>query len=131
MSFISVQSTDGRPIALFANYSLHYVGIGTREQHISAGYLLVFTDRLQELLVADRQDIPFVRIMSNGTSDDVNNLVVVGPRRIYQPYERVREVADDMALDVLRVYYNIQHHDWVSLQAAREELTLQVRKPDR
>ena len=30
VTFISIQSKDGRPIALFANYSLHYVG-GTRK----------------------------------------------------------------------------------------------------
>ncbi len=66
VSFLSVQSITGRPIALLANYSLHYVG-GVPVGHISADYFAVFADRIQELLKADRQDPPFVGIMSNGT----------------------------------------------------------------
>jgi neutral ceramidase len=84
------------------------------------------------LLGADRQDPPFVGIMSNGTSGDVTNQDRSRPSsRSYKPYESLREVADDVAKEVLRVYNNIQHHDWVSLQAAQEKLTLNVRKPDR
>ena len=37
VSFISVQSADGKPLALLANYSLHYVG-GVGPGHISADY---------------------------------------------------------------------------------------------
>ncbi|NLB27255.1 MAG: hypothetical protein GX820_11250, partial [Bacteroidales bacterium] len=67
VSFISVQSIEGRPIALLANYGLHYVG-GVPPNHLSADYFAMFADRIQELLKADRQDPPFVGIMSNGTS---------------------------------------------------------------
>jgi neutral ceramidase len=132
VSFLSVQSTDGRPIALLANYSLHYVG-GVPSGHISADYFGVFADRIQELLGADRQDPPFVGILSNGTSGDVNNnnYSPTATSRSYEPYEKMRIVADDIAREILRVYKTIQHHDWVSLQAAQEELTLQTRKPDR
>ncbi len=38
VSFISVQHTDGRPLAVLANYSLHYVG-GVPARTISADYL--------------------------------------------------------------------------------------------
>ena len=41
IGFLSVQSVTGRPIALLANYSLHYVG-GVPEGHISADYFGVF-----------------------------------------------------------------------------------------
>ncbi len=73
VSFISLKSLTGKPIALLANYSLHYVG-GVPKEHISADYFAVFADRIQELMDADRQDPPFVGIMSNGTSGDVNNI---------------------------------------------------------
>src|SRR5688572_10353572 len=56
--FISLQHTNGKPLALLANYSLHYcggVGLGV----ISADYFGMFADRIQELLGADRQDPPF------------------------------------------------------------------------
>jgi neutral ceramidase len=60
VSFLSVQSAQGRPIALLGNYSLHYVG-GVPKNDISADYFAVFADRIQELLQADRQEPPFRR----------------------------------------------------------------------
>lgn len=67
VSVVSVQGSDGRPLALLANYSLHYVG-GVGPGHASADYFGAFADRVQELLGADRLDPPFVAMMSNGTS---------------------------------------------------------------
>jgi len=128
VSFISVESVKGKPIALLGNYSLHYVG-GVPKNDISADYFAVFADRIQELLGADRQDPPFVGIMSNGTSGDVNNINYAGTREKHEPYEKMRIVANDVAQEVLRVYKTIDHHDWVPLGAAQSELKLQVRKP--
>ena len=128
VSFISVQSLKGRPIGILANYSLHYVG-GVPKDHISADYFAVFADRIQELLKADRQDPPFVGIMSNGTSGDVNNINFRGPAEKHEPYAKMRIVANDVAREVLRVYQTIQHKDWVPLGAAQSELNLKVRRP--
>ena len=127
VSFISVQSTSGRPIALLGNYSLHYVG-GVPQGDISGDYFAVFADRIQELLKADRQDPPFVGIMSNGTSGDVNNINFGGKPEKHAPYAKMRIVADDVAREVLRVYKDIHHQDWVRLQAAKSELRLKVRR---
>ena len=128
VSFLAVQSEGGRPIALLANYSLHYVG-GVPKNHISADYFAVFSDRVQELLEADRQDPPFVAMMSNGTSGDINNTNVLGPTKRPPPYVKMRVVADDVAREVFRVYKTVRFRDWVQLQGVQEELTLQVRKP--
>ncbi|WP_206610883.1 hypothetical protein [Mariniphaga sediminis] len=130
VSFLSVRSLDGRPVALLANYSLHYVG-GVPSGHISADYFAVFADRIQELLKADRQDPPFVGMMSNGTSGDVNNINYGGPAEHNPPYHKMRRVAEDVAREVFRVHNSVQYHNWVPLKAAREELTLEVRKPDK
>ena len=127
VSFISVQSREGKPMALLANYSLHYVG-GVPEGHISADYFAVFADRIQELLKADRQDPPFVGMLSNGTSGDVNNINFRGPREQHPPYAKMRIVAEDVAQEVLRVYKGIQHHEWVPLRAAQSKMMLQVRR---
>jgi hypothetical protein len=129
VSFLSVQSVQGRPIALLGNYSLHYVG-GVPKNDISADYFAVFADRIQELLKADRQQPPFVALMTNGTSGDVNNINFRGPAEQHPPYAKMRLVADDVAREVFRVYQTVQHRDWVPLQAAQSELTLQVRQPD-
>lgn len=128
VSFLSVQSTSGKPIALLANYSLHYVG-GVKPGDISADYFAIFADRIDDLLNTDRQDPKFVGIMSNGTSGDVNNINFRGPAEKNPPYAKMRIVGDDVAKEVFRVHKNIKHHDWVRLQAAQSELKLKVRKP--
>lgn len=128
VSFISVQSLGGRPIAMLANYSLHYVG-GLPDSHISADYFAMFADRIQELLKADRQDPPFVAMMSNGTAGDVNNVNVRGSGERLPDYQKMHLVANDVAAEVMRVYRTISHHSWVSLAAARSEITLKVRRP--
>lgn len=130
VTFISVQATNGRPIALLANYSLHYVG-GIPRNHISADYFGVFSDRIQELLNADRQDIPFVGIMSNGTSGDINNINVMAPPENNAPYLKMKKVAKDVAQAVYRVYQTTTHVPWVKLQARQKSLSLDVRQVDK
>jgi neutral ceramidase len=126
--FVSVRSTGGRPIALLANYSLHYVG-GVPATDISADYFGVFADRIQELLGADRIEPPFVAMLSNGTSGDVNNISFQKPRPPRKPYEQMRYVADDLAQKVFGAHKDIVWHDWVGLQMRQCELALKVRKP--
>jgi hypothetical protein len=99
--------------------------------HISADYFAVFADRIQELLGADRQDPPFVGMMSNGTSGDVNNIDRRLPKENRPPYEKIRIVAEDVAREVLRTITKVEYHDWVKLQGVSEELVLKTRKPDK
>ncbi|MFA7174610.1 MAG: hypothetical protein WC340_14595 [Kiritimatiellia bacterium] len=129
VSFLALQSLDGRPISVFANYSLHYVG-GVPTGELSADYFGMFANRLQQLLKADHLDRPFVGIMSNGTEGDINNINFGGTREKHLPYEKMRIVANDVAQEVFRVYQGLQYKDWVPLKAAQMELTLDVRKPD-
>ncbi|EDY18702.1 conserved hypothetical protein-signal peptide and transmembrane prediction [Chthoniobacter flavus Ellin428] len=129
ISFIAVQHADGRPLALFANYSLHYVG-GVGPGDLSADYYGVFADRIQQLLGADRQDPPFVGIMSNGTSGDINNIPFRGPdNRAKGPYAQINKVADEVATEVQHALAGVQWHDDVPLRVATRELTLATRKP--
>ena len=128
ISFLSVQSKDGRPIALLANYSLHYVG-GTNPNEISADYFAMFADRIQQLLGADRLDPPFVGIMSNGTSGDVNNINVLVKSEKVPPYAKMRQVANITAAEVYRAHQTVKFHDWVTLAAQQKELSLATRKP--
>lgn len=128
VSFISVQSTEGRPIALLANYSLHYVG-GTGKQHVSADYFGMFADRIQQLFGADRLDPPFVGIMSNGTSGDINNINFVQPRKGKKPYEQMRYVANAVAEEVFRVHKTLEFKTDVPLGMVEREMKVAVRKP--
>jgi neutral ceramidase len=130
VSFISVQTKEGRPIALYANYSLHYVG-GVGRGHISADYYGAFADRIQELLAPDRQDPPFVGLMSNGTSGDINNIDFRGGQAKQPPYGQIKLVANDVAQEVTRACKTIVYHDWVPLAVANKELTLALRLPSK
>ena len=96
VSLLSVVSPEGRPIALLGNYSLHYVG-GTVGGHVSADYFAMFADRMQQLLAADRLDPPFVGMMSNGTSGDINNIDFRRVRPRSAPYVQMRRVAHFVA----------------------------------
>jgi hypothetical protein len=126
--FISVQSKEGKPIALYANYSLHYVG-GVGRGHISADYFGAFADCIQELLGADRQDPPFVGLMSNGASGDINNIDFRGGQAKQAPYGQIKLVAYDVAQEVASVSKTITYQDWVPLAVANKELELGLRLP--
>jgi neutral ceramidase len=128
VSVVSIQSLDGKPVALLANYSLHYVG-GVGGGAISADYFGAFADRIQELLGADRQDPPFVGIMSNGTSGDINNVNFRDGQEKQPPYGQMKLVANAVATEAARVARAIKYQDWVALGAAQKEITLGVRKP--
>lgn len=126
---IFIQSLDGFPIALLANYSLHYVG-GTGSGEVSADYYGMFAKRMNELLATDMQHPSFVAIMSNGTSGDINNINFRGGQnKPTEPYGEMKLVANIVAAEVYKVIQNIQYKDWVELDAKQKEITVGVRKP--
>ena len=125
---LSVQHADGRPLCVLANYGLHYIG-GVPTGHVSADYFGVFADRIQEKLKADRQDPPFVGIMSNGTSGDVNGVNYQDRSKNKAGYARMREVADALTEAAAEVIGRIEHRDDVELGAKLTQLPLRVRKP--
>ncbi|MCE7070816.1 hypothetical protein LZG74_10915 [Dyadobacter sp. CY327] len=126
---VSVQTPAGRPIALLANYSLHYVG-GNGPGEVSADYYGMFANRMQQMLGAEGQDPAFVTVMSNGTSGNINNIDFGGkaPDAVL-PYEKMRAVANVVAAEAFKVYQNIKYQDWISLSSAQKEISLGVRKP--
>lgn len=128
VSVLSVRHADGRPLALLANYSLHYVG-DVGPGHISADYFGVFAERMAEMLNARKVDPPFVGMMSNGTSGDVNNNDFRAKRPPAPPYTRIRLVAEDVAQEAYRVQAKIKHQREVKLSAAYTELKLATRRP--
>ncbi|WP_373651735.1 hypothetical protein [Schlesneria sp. DSM 10557] len=129
-SFISVRTLDGTPLSLLANYSLHYVG-GVPSGVISADYFGVFNDQIGTLLNGGNPVPGFVGLYSNGTSGDVNNVDFSGKnKKAYQPFEKMTEVATQLAERTAVEEKKLQWHDWVPLKLAETELVLQVRQPD-
>lgn len=127
VSILSVQSPSGRPLALLANYSLHYVG---GVEPLSADYFGAFAERIGQLVGADKEEPRFLGIMSNGTSGDINNVNYAGaaPGR-RAPFEQCRFVADSVAQAAFKAYKEIKYADRVDLAMAQAEIELGVRLP--
>jgi hypothetical protein len=128
VSFLAIREPGGKPISLYAAYSLHYVG-GVGNGHMSADYFAMFADEIMRLLNADRQDPPFVGFMVNGTSGDINNINFRQPRPRKEPYEQMRYVAHDVAAKVYAATTNLKYRSDVKLDARYREPVIAWRKP--
>jgi hypothetical protein len=128
VSVLAVQSLEGKPVALLATYSLHYVGAPGVD--ISADYFGACCARIDELLGVNRQDPPFVAMLANGTSGDINNINFRQERPPQKPYEQINLVADAVAREAQRVYEGMKFKDWVPLGVAQKEIPSGVRRPD-
>ena len=123
--FISLRGTDGRPIALLANYSLHYVG-GVPAGGVSADYFGVFAGLIEKAL---GKDDGFIGLMSNGTSGDINNINFRVPRPRQKLMQRMNEVATLVADRVLAAHKTVRFRKDISLAMEQTELTLKNRQP--
>lgn len=129
--FLSVRTREGRPIALLANYSLHYVG-GIPAGGVSADYFGEFARQIEQRLFPEGQQdalAPFVGIMSNGTSGDINNIQFMSPRPRKKSFEQIRHVASLVADRISEALPQVNYLRTVALAMEQSELTLQVRKP--
>jgi neutral ceramidase len=128
LTFVSVREPDGKPISVFCRYSLHYVG-DVGPAHISADYYGIFCERLKELLAAEHQDPPFVAIMANGTSGDINNINFREPRAKKPTYGQMTYVAHDVAAKVHGALASLKYEPWMRLDTRYREPVLKWRKP--
>jgi hypothetical protein len=97
---------------------------------LSADYFGAFAERIKQLLGAEQVEPPFVGIMSNGTSGDINNINYAAPAPARPAeYERIRVVADSVARVAHDAYQQIKHREWVPLAMAEKEIELGVRLP--
>ena len=136
IGFLSVQSASGRPIALLANYSLHYVG-GVPNGHVSADYFGVFARRMTQLLEREGLGLPpeggshppFVPMLSNGTSGNINNIDFRGGQKRLPSYERMELVASQVAAEVFKGVQAIEYHEAAPVRIVQRQLTLETRRP--
>ena len=121
VAVVSIQTRDGRPLALVSNYSTHYAG----SIPVSADYFAVFCTEIEKRIGAENLDPPFVAMLSNGTSGDANCCDFTKPRREFDRFT----VGRDVAQAAFQAYKTIKHYDWVPLVMEEARLTLKVRKP--
>jgi len=132
MTLLAVQSPDGQPIALFANYSMHYFGAPA----VSADYYGLFAEKVAASLrdatsssttTASRSDAAtFVGIMSQGTSGDQHWMDYSQPRRPVTMDDYAAELAQ-IAADA---YKTIAFHNSAPLVMQEKTLRIATRQPD-
>jgi len=66
LTLLSIQTAEGQPLAVLANYAMHYYG----SPLVSGDFCGRFGLKLAELIGANNQQTGFVGIMSQGTSGD-------------------------------------------------------------
>jgi hypothetical protein len=121
LSLISIQSDSGKPLAVFANYSMHY--FGTRP--VSADYFGMFSAKIaQKLGVKDGDG--FVGIMSQGTSGDQH----------WMDYGKaktditIQAYADQLAKSAFEALGQVKYQNEVPIAMAQATLKLTRRLPD-
>ncbi|MCS6863880.1 MAG: neutral/alkaline non-lysosomal ceramidase N-terminal domain-containing protein [Gemmataceae bacterium] len=124
VTVLSLRTADDQPLAIFANYSLHYVG---DMPPLSADYFGVFADLMGTKLQAGKD---FVGMLSNGTSGDVNNINFKAEAPKAKPGERSRVVADAVATAAMKAINKKEHTNQATLKSATTEIELGVRKPN-
>ena len=124
-------ATDHRPIALFANYSLHYVG---GLPAISADYYGAFANEMATRLMTNDSRYTgkpaFVGIMSNGTSGNINNINFGGPSTLRKkaPGEQIRTVAASVGDAAMRAWSKLEWQSSLPVASVERDISLAVRK---
>jgi hypothetical protein len=136
---IDVRTNRHKPLALIANYALHYVGgvpkkvdeNGREVGMASADYFGEFSRIMPYRLGGLNPPANFVAMMTNGASGDINNLVFTGSRAPRSPFEQIRIVASKTADASWRAVRKIENYDTKPLIATRQrEVDLPYREPN-
>lgn len=120
VTVLSVQTRDGKSLALLANYSTHYASAPSHS--ISADYFGEFCRIIARELKADTN---FVALMSNGTSGDANPIDFTKTNWVATP----PVVAGAVAEAALAALTNASYRDDVTLAAATRHVSFGVRLP--
>lgn len=119
LTLLAVQSLDGQPVAVLANFAMHYFGAPA----ISADYYGVFAGKLGQLLDAPPA---FVGIMSQGYSGDQHWMDYSQPKR----NAHIGDYATQLAQLTVAAYKAIKFQDQVPLAMREQTLRLATRQPD-
>ncbi len=120
ISVLALQSPDGKPLALLANYSMHYFGAAP----VSADYYGDFVRTIAQKLAPS--DNSFIAMMSHGTSGDQQWQDYADAPRTISREQYANEVADA----ALRAYRRIEFVDSVPIAMAERRLTIRLQQPD-
>ena len=120
LSVLSLRTRDQRPLAVLANFSMHYFGNGA----VSADYFGRFCQHLEQRL--GRPDNGFVAIMSQGTSGDLHWMNYGQPRLNLGIDDYAKKLADRAEAALKSVSYRTE----VTLAMAETTVRFKRRTPD-
>lgn len=123
LSVISLQTADGRPLGVLANYSQHYFGSGP----VSADYYGLFCKHLAARLGQQGDgNGPFVCAMSQGTSGDQMWMDYGAEKKAITIDTYASEVADS----AIKAMQTVKHVGHAPLGMIERTLELKYRVPD-
>jgi hypothetical protein len=123
LSLISIQSADGKPLAVLANFSMHYFG----DKDISADYFGLFAEGLKQRI--DPQG-GMVGIMSHGCSGDIYRVDYKVPEKD-RPKPTIDEYTQGLLDIAMKAYTQIEYRSDVDVAMAERRMTLKYRVPDK
>lgn len=124
LSLISIQSRDGKPIAVLGNFSMHYFG----DQHISADYFGLFCEGLKQRIAPGGT---FVGLMSHGCSGDIWRRDYTRPESEWNARLTIDEYTNGLLDIAMAAYQGITYRDDPELAMAEHRMTLSYRVPDK
>jgi hypothetical protein len=125
LTLLSIQSLDGKPICVLANYSMHY--FGGPSQGFSADYFGEFADYLEAKLAGDAPGgTRPLAVMSQGTSGDLHWMDYSRPERKGYLRNQYSKELGDIALSALA---KISYRRDVELAMALARLAIARRQP--
>lgn len=126
LSLISFRAKDGRPIAILANFSMHYFG----DRALSADYFGRFCEGIQQRLSVDRAAThpSLVALMSHGCSGDIYR---VDYRQPEASKISIEQYTDELLAIAMSAYEEIKYDDQASLAMSETRLLLNYRVPDK
>ncbi len=128
LSMISLQALDGRPIAVLANFSMHYF---SGQKALAADYFGLFSEGLQETIgKADGDHPPFVGIMSHGCSGDIWRRDYKKPAEERDPFKTIEDYTAGLLEIAVKAYATIEHKADADLAMSEARPTLKYRVPD-
>ncbi|MCB1092232.1 MAG: LamG domain-containing protein, partial [Verrucomicrobiae bacterium] len=127
VSLVSLQSREGRPIAVLANFSMHYFG----DKALSSDYFGLFSEGLKERIAAKAEGKPFVGMMSHGCSGDIWRRDYTKPDSEWNAKLTIEEYTAGLLDIALKAYEGIEYRDDADLAMAEARMTMKYRVPDK
>ncbi len=123
LALISIQTRDGRPLAVLGNFSMHYFG----DQAVGADYFGRFAEGLKERLAPGSN---FVGLMSHGCSGDIYRTDYTIPEKD-RPKPTIDQYTNGLLDLATKALQGVAYRADVDLAMTERRLPMQYRVPDK